>query len=101
VVDKNNPHNVTAAQAGADPAGSAAAALAEAKQYIDEKPSIMYVNAIINEDFESVTIDKSYNEILEAINKNVSIYVSLPLTSEDTVLLPLMTINNGSLNFGI
>ena len=31
VIDKNNPHNVTAAQTGADPAGSAAAALEQAQ----------------------------------------------------------------------
>ncbi len=36
MIDKNNPHNVTAAQAGADPAGSASAALEQAQTAIDE-----------------------------------------------------------------
>lgn len=35
--DKENPHNVTAEQAGADPAGSANQALTNAKAYTDER----------------------------------------------------------------
>lgn len=35
--DKQNPHNTTAEQVGADPAGSSAAALSQAKSYTDQQ----------------------------------------------------------------
>ena len=37
LINKNNPHETTAEQVGADPAGSAQSALRSAKQYVDEK----------------------------------------------------------------
>lgn len=37
ISSKSNPHGVTAAQVGADPAGSASGALTSAKEYTDEK----------------------------------------------------------------
>lgn len=37
LINKNNPHETTAEQVGADPTGSAQSALRSAKQYVDEK----------------------------------------------------------------
>ena len=46
VNDKTNPHEVTAEQVGADPVGSAAAALAEAKEYTDTVHKVIILEDI-------------------------------------------------------
>lgn len=76
IANIKNPHKVTAEQVGADPAGSAASALEEAKEYVNQVGKDFIVTISSSADSNGKTVysaDKTFIEIKDAVDsgKNV------------------------------
>ena len=68
ISSKENPHSVTAEQAGADPAGSATQALNDAKSYTDQKISQIPTPDVSGQIAEHNASPEAHSDIREALN---------------------------------
>lgn len=110
VANKQNPHATTAEQVGADPEGSAAQALTDAKAYTDEKlgniqaeDEIFVIPVVTPETFGVSTTTLSKEEIISALDagKKIIFEVSVEnIKGYKYPCYPFVTVNYMELGMG-